>query len=115
MKVWVEWNDPVYIWGGSEDFLWNEAYRIVQEVLGALGHWDYRKKPWDEVKKKLKPELADKFLDVIVKVNGLTKTYKVEKHEKPNITIEHIEKTVREFSKDSRIKVKAEIVTKITG
>lgn len=108
MQIWVNWNDPTYVWAGSEDFLWNEAYRIVNQVAAGFGGWETP--GWKEIKKKIKPDLAEKFLDIVVKVNGLTQTYKVHKQSKPEITIEHIQKTFIEFGVDSKkVTVKADI------
>ena len=99
MKTWLNWNDPVFIFGGAEDFLWNEAYRVVNEVAGGLGLWDIpRKRPIDEIKKKLPPELVEKFIDVVVNVNGLTKIYRKNTEKQYKITAEHIHNTFAAFN-----------------
>ena len=106
MKVPVDWNDAKYIWNGDEDFIWEDAYRIVQEVLGSPGDWTVLSS-LEDLKKK-KPQLAEKFIDVVIKVNGLSQSFKKQRGEKPVITIDHVQKTFREFGLD-RITVKAEI------
>ena len=106
MLVSVVWNDTKYIWNGDEDFIWEEANRIVQEAMGALGDWTVLS-TLEDLKKK-KPQLVEKFIDVVIKVNGLSQSFKKQKVEKPIITIDHIQKTFREFGLD-RITVKAEI------
>ena len=107
MKVPVNWNDPTFTWKGPEDFIWVDAYRVVNEVIGAVGDWGVPR-TWDDIRKKIPPKLAEEFLEVVLKVNGLSKTFKKTKGEKPNITVDHIQKTFREFS-DDRVKVKVEI------
>ncbi len=108
MIVYVQWNDPIFIWNGPEDFLWNEAYRIVQEVIGAIGGDWYVPRKWEDIRKRIDPELAEKFLEVVIKVNGLTKEYKRPFHQKPHVTVDQIQKTFREFEKKN-VFVKAEI------
>jgi hypothetical protein len=44
---------------------------------------------------------------VVVQVNGLTQTFKKQKMDKTKITVDHIQKTFREFGHE--IKVKAEV------
>ena len=109
MKVYVNWNDPTFVWNGAEDFLWNEAWRIVNEVSANLGGFEIqrRRKPWDQIEERLPKDLADKFLNVVVQVNGLTQTFKKQKMDKTKITVDHIQKTLREFGHE--IKVKAEV------
>jgi hypothetical protein len=106
MKVPVKWNDSIFVWAGPEDFIWSDAYRIVNEVIGTIGEWTLPR-TWEQTRKKLPSKLAEEFLEVIVKVNGLTHTYKKSKGEKPKITVDHIQRTFREFQ--NPVKVKAEI------
>ena len=106
MRIPVDWNDPIFIWRGSEDFIWSDAYRIVNEVINA-GGWPPAKK-WEDLERKLPKKLAEEFLELVVKVNGLSKTFKKQKGEKAQITIDHIQRTIREFS-DEKVKVKVEI------
>lgn len=108
-KNWVNWNDATYVWKGSEDFLWNEAYRIVNDVKSAGLDWT-DKREWERVKRKISPESAEKFLDIVIKVNGLTHKYKKNVQEKPKITIEHVQKTFKHFEHSGKISVKAEII-----
>lgn len=109
MKVWVQWEDSKFVWDDPmEDFLWDQAYRIVQDVMGALGDW-WTPRKRKEIEQKIPKSLADKFFDVVIDVNGLSKQYTVGKQTKPKITIEHIQKTFREFEYDRKVSVKAEI------
>ncbi len=112
MKVWVLWDDPQFKWADpAEDFLWDQAYRIVQDVMGALGDWwTPRKKK--QIEQEIPKRLAEKFFDVVIDVNGLKHTFKGEKPQKPKITIDHIQKTFREFEYDKKVSVKAEITKK---
>jgi hypothetical protein len=107
VKIWVQWNDPIFVWAGPEDFLWNEAYRIVHEVIGAVGDW-YVPRKWDDLRKRIEPELAEKFLEVVVRVNGLKREFKRPLQSKPHVTVDQIQKTFQEFV-GKTIKVKAEI------
>jgi hypothetical protein len=108
MKIPVDWDDQIFIWAGSEDFIWDDAYRVVQQVSAGLGILDlHRKRPWDEVEKRVPKDVADKFLNIVVKVNGLTRTFQRKKIDKADITVDHIQKTFRAFGQD--VKVKAEI------
>ena len=102
MKTPVNWNDSIYTWNGSENFNWDDAYRVVQEVY-------YGGSDLTNHRKKISTETLEKFVDVVIKVNGLTQTYKKQKFEKPKITIDHIQKTFREFGFDKKISVKAEL------
>lgn len=104
MKVPVNWNDNVFTWKGPEDFIWSDAYRIVNQVIGAIGDWTVPRK-WKDIEKKLPPELSKDFLELVVKVNGLSKTFKKQRGEKPNITVDHIQKTFREFTDEVKVKV----------
>ena len=109
MKDWVLWEDSKFLWADpNEDFLWDQAYRTVAEVMGSLGDWwTPRKKK--QIEQQISKPLSDKFFDVVIKVNGLSQSFKGEKHKKPKITIDHIQKTFREFEYEKKISVKAEL------
>ena len=67
---------------------------------------DQKKKDLD---KNLSIEQKQNFYNIVVKVNGLTKSFKNHKSEKIKITADHIHNTFREFGFDSKISIKAEI------
>ena len=50
----------------------------VNQVSANLGAFEMqrRRKPWDQIEERLPKDLADKFLNVVVQVNGLTQTFK---------------------------------------
>ena len=98
METPVKWNDPQFVWNTNSDFDWDQAYWVVQAVGAAL-EWSYHRN-W---KRKIEPELAQKFLEVVVKVNGLSKNYKRDVTSNPKIKAFHIQKT---FSAFDRPKVK---------
>lgn len=110
MNQFITWDDNSYIWNGDQNYTWDNASIIVNNVQASLEDW-YIPRTWEATKKKLQPSIAKEFLEVIIRVNGITQTYKREKEEKPNITIENIQKTFKHFS-SNKVSVKAQI-TKI--
>jgi uncharacterized protein (DUF2267 family) len=108
LKTPVKWNDPTFIWKGPEDITWGDAYRVVQEVVNLWSDWSLPN-DWQRAQKKLPPEIREKFIDVVIKVNGLTQAYKKPVQSKPKITIDHVQKTLRHFGYQDKISVKAEI------
>ena len=107
-KTPVDWNDPIYVWGSAENFIWSDAYRVVSDAYAGADDWYYSKKKKD-LDKNLSIEQKQNFYNIVVKVNGLTKSFKNHKSEKIKITADHIHNTFREFGFDSKISIKAEI------
>ena len=106
MNTPINWNDPTYIWNGIENYNWDNAYRTVQEFITVSG-WEEQPLSWEKTRHKIPNDLAEKFLDVVIQVNGLSKNYKKTIAEKPIITIEHIQKTISKY-KYSNVKVKVD-------
>jgi hypothetical protein len=111
-KIWLEWDyDGEYpqegpiIWGNNR-FIWSEVFILITIAVAAGGGGggivlDGRK-PWKDLEKKLKKKGVDaettkRFLEIVVRVNGLVKSDVREIDEmKKMITIDHIKNTIAE-------------------
>jgi len=102
-KVYLSWNYDSIIWG-SNDYIWSEAYILInigENFAGGGGGLLLNKnEPWRDVEKQLKKkkfteEDTRKFLEIIVRVNGLNKTEVREINTlKKSITVDHIKNTI---------------------
>jgi hypothetical protein len=102
-KIWLKWTYPGIIWGAN-DYIWSEVYILINvaESMGGGGGGMVLspKKPWNDVekalrKKKFSPEDQKKFLEIVVRVNGISKKEVREiKELKKLITVEHIKNTL---------------------
>ena len=102
-KIWLKWTYPGIIWGAN-DYIWSEVYILINvaESMGGGGGGMVLspKKPWNDVekalrKKKFSPEDEKKFLEIVVRVNGISKKEVREiKELKKLITVEHIKNTL---------------------
>ncbi len=112
MKVWVKWEDSIFVFAGPEDFLWDQAYRLVNDnVGGGGGLWDISKK-------------RKKDVNLQIFINGSTKIYKmnIDKHEKilindvrinevsrPSIKLINASKPINNSIENDKIVIKVEI------
>lgn len=102
-KVYLNWNYDSIIWG-SNDYIWSEVYILINigENFGGGGGGLLLNKnePWRDVEKQLKKkkfteEDTRKFLEIVVRVNGLNKTEVREINTlKKSITVDHIKNTI---------------------
>jgi hypothetical protein len=98
--TWVNWNDPIFIWKGPEDFIWSQAKRPVKAGLpGGDFFWGLPRE--DRAPKKR----VDPTFNLTVRVNGLTHHYKGTKQTKPRITVDQVQKSLRNTEKEVIVKV----------
>ena len=102
-KIWLKWTYPGIIWGNNA-YIWSEVYILINvaESMGGGGGGIVlnNKRPWKDVEKALKKknfseEDRKKFLEVVVRVNGISKKEVRELDElKKLVTVEHIKNTL---------------------
>ena len=109
--IFLKWEEIDKNW--EEVFLLWEAV-ILEEAASGLGGGSGdgislpRRNPWEEVEKRLKPELARKFLAILLKVNGKQFIEQREITDKKKITLKQIQNTFDHYGL-TKIKVKAEV------
>jgi hypothetical protein len=104
-KIWLKWNANTILWNDNP-YLWNEVYvmqKVVENFGGGGGGFYVNpssRDQWRGIKKQLKQKgLTDdetkKFLEIVVRVNGLEnkEAREYEKIEK-SITIEHVRNVI---------------------
>jgi hypothetical protein len=102
-KIWLKWTYPGIIWGNNA-YIWSEVYILINvaESMGGGGGGIVlnNKRPWKDVEKTLKKknfseEDRKKFLEVVVRINGISKKEVRELDElKKLVTVEHIKNTL---------------------
>ncbi len=110
-KIYFQWNNDSLVWN-TADYTWIDCF-IVTKIILSLGGEIFLPafKPWEKLekelhKKKITKEESQKFLEVLVKVNGLGKSEIRElEHIKKTITIRHIRNTFAEFAKDIKVSI----------
>jgi hypothetical protein len=105
-KIYLQWNYDSIIWGFN-DYIWSEVYILINIGTsfggGGGGLVLPNKNPWKDVEKQFKEkefteEDTKKFLEIVVRVNGLVKTEVRDTNKvKKMITVEHIKNTLAEF------------------
>ena len=112
-KIWLTWNyngsypeQGEIIWN-LNDFIWSEVYILItvaQNFGGGGGGLILRPdKTWKDIEKQFKKknisdEETKKFLEIVVRVNGLNKTEVREINKiKKMITVDHIKKVLTEY------------------
>lgn len=92
MKRFLIWEELTITWE-TVPYLWEDVAVLVEafELLGSgrIPEED----PWKEIKRKLPPKLAKKFLDIIVRVNGEVFKETREIEEEKEMTVKNV-KTV---------------------
>lgn len=111
-QVYLSWNYDSIVWG-SNDYIWSEVYILINvgETFGGGGGGLLlnKKEPWQDVEKQLKKkkfteEDTHKFLEIIVRVNGLNKTEVREINLlKTLITVDHIKNTIAAISPSIKV------------
>jgi len=111
-KVWLKWNQVNALWS-KINLKWSEIYILI-EIASGGGGGDGRlvvnkDEVWQSVDKDLKKrgfseEDREKFLKIVVKVNGLeVDTSRKLETVKKSITVEHIKNTISQVAPDVRI------------
>lgn len=85
-ELTINWENVPYYW--EDVAVLNEAY----ELLSGTRLPD--KDPWIEVERKLPKKLAQRFLDIVVRVNG--ETFKEQRllEEEKEVSVKNVKKTV---------------------
>ncbi len=111
-KRYLAWEELTITWE-TVPYIWEDV-AVVTEVFDLLGSGSgielREKEPWKDVEKKVPQKLAKKFLDIVVRVNGITFEESRELDVKKNITVDHIQKTFDAFEK--KIVIKADVKKK---
>jgi len=115
-KIWLKWNLNSIIWSDNP-YIWSEVF-IVQIVTqgisqgGGGGSFGARRnKVWTDIRKQIKKsglddETANKFLEIVVKVNDITNKEVRELSEKDLnkiITVDHIKNTISMVAPDVKV------------
>jgi hypothetical protein len=109
-KVWLLWNKLTLHWN-KININWEDLYVLIDVAgSGTGGLLVDDRDVWQSVDRQLKDqgltqEKRQKFLKIVIEVNGLQKEIKKSIVEiKKSITVEHIKNTIAQVAPDVRIR-----------